>query len=73
MSSFVKGLDESVCDDMRVYFKQYPREPLKELTRYADTLMKISERQWEVVLMSYEERKLAGRTRYPPCPHFIQG
>lgn len=43
-SLFVEGLDKSICDNMRVYLGQYPPAPLTGLARYADKLIKISDR-----------------------------
>lgn len=41
---FVKGLDESACDNLRVYLGQHPGAPLTELARCTDTLIMIADR-----------------------------
>lgn len=42
MSLFDEGLNEQICDNMRVYLGKYPRTPLTELGWYADTSIKIA-------------------------------
>lgn len=60
---FIKGRDEAVCDNMRVYSGQQPRAPLTELARFADTLIKIADRsvRWSGEQLKYRTAEVASR------------
>lgn len=42
-SLFVEGLEDAVCDNVRLYWSRNPSEPLTQLARYADTVTKIAD------------------------------
>lgn len=41
---FVKGMDESICNNMRIFLKQHPHAPSTELASYADMLIRTADR-----------------------------
>lgn len=43
-SSFIEGLDESICCNIRVYLGHHPRAQVTELFSYVDILIKIADR-----------------------------